>query len=198
MNDNKANDIKSFQFYSEAVKSIAGHINQQDNNNKIIYSSDIIDMMHGNNIPIEYLGHFRALIKEYLFRERLLFLIEMITYIIKNEIIQRLKAIINHSNNNNMNNTDEIEETEIPLDLNTYRDIVLSYYQLLLTKEKNTSRPGSVNDFSVNETIESDSFWSNFLLERLVVTFPEGLTPEVRPCYTIIYNYNYIYMFPSL
>ncbi len=156
-------EVKSYQFYSEAVKTLANHINQQEN--KIIYSSDIIDNMTGNNIPIEYLGHFRALIKEHLMRERLLFLIEMITFVIKQEITARLKAIVTSGNNTNTNNEEEVQE--VPLDLNTYRDIVLSYYQLLFAQEKSDSRPGSVSDFSEssNESNNTDHFWVNFLLE---------------------------------
>lgn len=171
-------EVKSFQFYSEAVKTLANHINQQEN--KIIYSSDIIDNMNGNNIPIEYLGHFRALIKEHLTRERLLFLIEMITFVIKQEITARLKAIVTSSNNVNSNNEDEVQEAL--LDLNTYRDIVLSYYQQLLAQEKTESRHGSTSDFSEssNESNNVDNFWTNFLLEKLITTFSEGLNLEVR------------------
>lgn len=177
-------EVKSFQFYSEAVKTLANHINQQEN--KIIYSSDIIDNMNGNNIPIEYLGHFRALIKEHLTRERLLFLIEMIIFVVKQEITARLKAIVTSGNNVNSNNEDEVQEAL--LDLNTYRDIVLSYYQQLLTQEKekamseSESRRGSTSDLSESggESNNGDNFWTNFLLEKLITTFPEGLNLEVR------------------
>jgi len=185
-------EVKSFQFYSEAVKTLANHINQQEN--KIIYSSDIVDIMNGNNIPLEYLGHFRALIKDHLTRERLLFLIEMITYVVKLEITTRLKAIVTSSNNNNNNNNNNEEEiNETPLDLNTYRDIVLSYYQLLLAQEKNESRRGSTSDMSgsesSNEFGSQDQFWTNFLLEKLVTTFPEGLINEVSKIHLYLYIY---------
>lgn len=234
------------EFYLEVIKSLADSINRREI--KLISASDIVELFHKNEIPLELLGKMRRHIAATLLRERLLILIEMICFTIRNEIIEKLTKL-------------KVVDENIATSENFYCEIVLYYFSLLLappnvsntnvltatttmtatttttataptnvstsprsksthfsspmtilggipstttanilSSNTNNSNNNNTNQTSViikekemlatikyyeGEEENPENFWKNVLLDKLIVTFPEGLTEEEK---TVTFN----------
>jgi hypothetical protein len=195
------------EFYLEVIKSLANSINRREI--KLNSASEIIELFNNNKIPLEFLGTMRRHINTTLYRERLLFLIEMICYTIRNELIEKLTKL-------------KVVDETIATSEHFYREIVLYYFSLLLASSKTSSTTSisvtaasttmsnvpspstlqttnninnsthqianltkerellaAIKQFEGEET-DSEGFWKNTLLDKLIITFPEGLTEEVH------------------